>query len=176
MTIRLSPGDVAPDLTLSNQDGEEVSLVDLHGRDVIVYFFPRAFTRGCTTQVCDFRDHRTPLARAGYDVLGVSGDSPARLSEFHQANGLTHALLSDPDHHAARRWGAFGPKTVNGQDVIGPLRSTFVIDTDGVVRDADYQVTPEGHVDSLLRAGHPDLPQPSITPTESNDRKHEAPS
>jgi thioredoxin-dependent peroxiredoxin len=149
-TPRLSPGDPAPELSLLNADGNLVRLSDLRGRPVIVYFFPKAFTPGCTTEVCDFRDNKAALAAAGYTILGVSADPPERLAEFRDANQVNHDLLSDPDHSAARRWGAYGPKVVAGEATTGPLRSTFVLDADGVVRSAEYELDPNDHVSALL--------------------------
>ncbi|MDQ6933966.1 MAG: peroxiredoxin [Actinomycetota bacterium] len=147
---RLRPGDPAPELSLTNADGTQVRLADLRGRPAIVYFFPKAFTPGCTTEVCDFRDNKTALARAGYVLLGVSADPPERLAEFRDANQVNHDLLSDPDHEAARRWAAFGPKVVGGEPMTGPLRSTFVVDADGVIRSAEYELDPNDHVHALL--------------------------
>ena len=150
MTTPLQPGDRAPQLSLTNTDGKAVTLSDLRGHRVIVYFFPKAFTPGCTTEVCDFRDHRAALAEEGYTVLGVSADPPARLAEFRDAHQVNHDLLSDPGCAAARRWGAYGPKVVNGEPTTGPLRSTFVLDADGIVVSAQYQLDPTEHVSALL--------------------------
>ncbi len=149
-TARLAPGDPAPELTLSNADGKQVRLSELRGRPVIVYFFPKAFTPGCTTEVCDFRDNKAALTRAGYTLLGVSADPAERLAEFRDAHQVNHDLLSDPHHSAARRWGAYGPKVVAGEPTTGPLRSTFVVDADGVVRSAEYELDPHDHVHALL--------------------------
>lgn len=147
---RLQPGDPAPELALTNADGQQVRLSDLLGHSVIVYFFPKAFTPGCTTEVCDFRDNKADLAEAGYRLLGVSADPPQRLAEFRAANQVNHDLLSDPEHAAARRWGAYGPKVVGGQVTTGPLRSTFTVDSDGVIRAAQYELDPHNHVQTLL--------------------------
>jgi thioredoxin-dependent peroxiredoxin len=144
----LAVGDRAPDLVLTNQNGESRSLAELSGA-AIVYFFPKAFTPGCTTEVCDFRDSRSALERAGYTVFGVSADSPETLREFAEANGVEHDLLSDPDHVAARRWGAFGDKVVNGQAMVGPLRSTFVIDPEGILTSVEYALDANTHVTAL---------------------------
>lgn len=150
MTRRLEPGDAAPELDLSGPDGERISLADLRGQRVVVYFFPKAFTPGCTTEVCDFRDRQGSFAAAGLTVLGVSGDSPERLAEFRDAHQVNHDLLSDPECATAKAWGAFGPKVINGVETTGPLRSTFVIGTDGRIESADYELDPVGHVSSLL--------------------------
>lgn len=151
MSMVLRPGDQAPELELANQDEHRVSLADLRGHPVIVYFFPKAFTPGCTTEVCDFRDNRAALAAAGYLLLGVSADPPARLREFRDAHGVNHELLSDPDGATARNWGAWGPKTVNGRATTGPLRSTFIVGAEGVLQSVDYEVDAASHVLALRR-------------------------
>jgi thioredoxin-dependent peroxiredoxin len=145
----LRPGDQAPTLDLRNADDELVSLADLRGQRVIIYFFPKAFSPGCTTEVCDFRDNRAALAAAGYVLLGVSADPPARLREFRDAYAVNHDLLSDPGCVTARRWGAFGPKLVNGEATTGPLRSTFVVDVGGVLQSVEYELDATSHVADL---------------------------
>ena len=149
MSIVLRPGDQAPELELENQDEQLISLASLRGHPVIVYFFPEAFSPGCTTEVCDFRDNKAALAAAGYVLLGVSADPPSRLREFRAANAMNHDLLTDPDCTTARRWGAWGPKTVNGQATTGPLRSTFIVDAEGVLQSAQYHVDAASHVREL---------------------------
>jgi peroxiredoxin Q/BCP len=149
MSVVLRPGDQAPELELENQDEQLVSLASLRGHPVIVYFFPEAFSPGCTTEVCDFRDNRAALAAAGYVLLGVSADPPSRLREFRAANAVNHDLLSDPRCMAARRWGAWGPKTVKGQPTTGPIRSTFIVDAEGVLKSAQYHVEAASHVQEL---------------------------
>lgn len=149
MSIVLRPGDQAPELELENQDEQLVSLASLRGHPVIVYFFPEAFSPGCTTEVCDFRDNKAALAAAGYVLLGVSADPPSRLREFRAANAVNHDLLSDPGCTTARRWGAWGPKTVNGRATTGPLRSTFIVDAEGVLQSAQYHVDAASHVREL---------------------------
>ena len=151
MSIVLRPGDQAPELELENQDEHLVSLAGLRGRPVIVYFFPKAFTPGCTAEVCDFRDSRAALAAAGYVLLGVSADPPSRLREFRAAHAVNHDLLSDPDYATARRWGAWGPKTGDGRATTGPLRSTFVVDAEGVLQSVQYEVDAASHVVELRR-------------------------
>lgn len=144
-------GDPAPALDLTNQHGQPRSLADLRGTPVVVYFFPKAFTPGCTTEVCSFRDSQVPLARAGYQLLGVSGDPVSVLEDFAAANGVDHDLLSDPDHTSAIRWGAYGPKVVAGKDMVGPLRSTFVVDADGRVSSLEHDLDATTHVEALRR-------------------------
>jgi thioredoxin-dependent peroxiredoxin len=147
----LSAGDAAPDFTLTDQDGREVSLHDFRGSPVIVYFYPAAMTPGCTTEACDFRDSLGSLQGAGYTVLGVSRDDPATLREFRERDGLTFPLLSDPDHAVHDAYGAWGEKMNYGKKVEGVIRSTFVVDPDGALREAQYNVKATGHV-ARLRA------------------------
>jgi peroxiredoxin Q/BCP len=148
MSERLSVGDPAPDFTLPDADGNEVSLAGLRGRNVIVYFYPAAMTPGCTKQACDFRDS---LAAAGYAVLGISPDKPAKLAKFRERDGVTFPLLSDPDREVLTAYGAFGEKTMYGKVVTGVIRSTFVIDPDGKISVAQYNVKATGHVERLRR-------------------------
>ena len=145
----LEPGDPAPDFTLNDQDGSPVSLHDLRGKGVIVYFYPAAMTPGCTTQACDFRDNLGSLQSAGYTVLGVSPDDPAKLREFRERDGITFPLLSDPDHAVHEAYGAWGEKSLYGKTVTGVIRSTFVIDEQGSVSQAMYNVKATGHVARL---------------------------
>lgn len=151
MTTRLTVGDPAPDLTLPDADGKPVSLADRRGRRVIVYFYPAASTPGCTTQACDFRDNLAELNDAGVDVLGVSPDEPAELATFRDRQGLTFPLLSDPGKETLTAWGVFGEKQMYGKTVTGVIRSTFVIDPDGTVAEARYNVRATGHVAKLRR-------------------------
>ena len=148
---RLSPGDPAPDFTLPTDTGEEVSLADLRGRKVIVYFYPAAMTPGCTTQACDFSDSLESLKADGYTVLGISPDTPAKLAKFRDKEGLTVTLLSDADRSVMNAWGAFGEKKLYGKTVEGVLRSTFVVDEEGVISLAQYNVKATGHVAKLRR-------------------------
>lgn len=148
---QLQPGDTAPDFTLDDQDGSPVSLHDLRGRKVIVYFYPAAMTPGCTTQACDFRDSLGSLQGAGYTVLGVSRDAPAKLKQFAERDGLTFPLLSDPDHAVHDAYGTWGEKMNYGKVIEGVLRSTFVVDEDGRIAQALYNVKATGHV-ARLRA------------------------
>jgi len=148
---RLQPGDAAPDFTLKNADGEEVSLASHRGRKVIVYFYPAALTPGCTKQACDFTDNLTLLADAGYDVLGISPDKPEKLDKFREKESLSVTLLSDPDKSTLTAYGAFGEKTMYGKKVTGVIRSTFVVDEDGKIEHAWYNVRATGHVAKLLK-------------------------
>jgi peroxiredoxin Q/BCP len=148
---RLSPGDTAPDFTLTDDQGSEVSLSDLRGQKVIVYFYPAAMTPGCTTQACDFSDNINSLHSAGYEVLGISPDKPEKLAKFREQEGLTIRLLSDADKAVMNSYGAFGEKKLYGKTVEGVLRSTVVVDEDGKVSNAWYNVKATGHVAKLRR-------------------------
>ena len=151
MTTRLSPGDAAPDFTLPDADGKPVSLADYHGRQLIVYFYPAASTPGCTKEACDFRDNLAELNDAGIDVVGISPDPPAKIAKFRDAEGLTFPLLSDVDKQVLTAWGAFGEKQMYGKTVTGVIRSTFLVDADGRVEQAFYNVRATGHVAKLRR-------------------------
>ena len=147
----LDAGQAAPDFTLLDQDEHPVSLSDFRGRRVIVYFYPAAQTPGCTTQACDFRDSLSSLQGAGYTVLGVSRDTPEKLRAFRDSDGLTFPLLSDPDHAVHEAYGAWGEKQNYGKTVTGVLRSTFVIDEEGRIVEAQYNVKATGHVARLRK-------------------------
>ena len=149
---QLTAGSPAPDFTLTAADGSVVTLADLRGRNVIVYFYPAAMTPGCTKQACDFRDSLAALAASGYTVLGISPDQPAKLATFVERDQLTFPLLSDPDKEVMQAWGAWGEKTLYGKKVVGVIRSTVVIDPNGMVQLARYNVKATGHVASLRKA------------------------
>ena len=151
VTERLSPGDKAPDFTLPSDTGDDVTLSDLRGRKVIVYFYPNAMTPGCTTQACDFSDNIASLKGAGYEVIGISPNDPAKLAKFRERDGLTFTLLSDEDKSVMTAYSAFGEKKLYGKLVKGVIRSTFVIDEDGKVTHAQYNVKATGHVAKLRR-------------------------
>lgn len=151
MTERLSPGDPAPGFTLPDSTGKDVSLSDFRGESVVVYFYPAAGTPGCTKQACDFRDHLAELNDAGFQVLGISPDKPEKLAKFVEAEGLTFPLLSDPDKQVLTAWGAFGEKKNYGRIVQGVIRSTFIIDAEGKIAKALYNVRATGHVAKLIR-------------------------
>ena len=151
MTDRLAPGDQAPDFTLTSDTGEQVTLSALQGQRVIVYFYPAAMTPGCTKQACDFTDSIDALHAQGFEVLGISPDSPAKLAKFRDRDGLTITLLSDPDKAVMMAYAAFGEKSLYGKIVQGVIRSTFVIDGAGKVELAQYNVKATGHVAKLRR-------------------------
>ena len=149
MSARLGAGDTAPDFTLPNDRGEQVSLHDLRGTKVVVYFYPAAMTPGCTTQACDFSDSIDALHAQGYEVVGISPDKPDKLARFRERDGLTITLLSDPDKSVLTDYGAFGEKKLYGKTVQAVIRSTFVVDEVGVLIDARYNVRASGHVAGL---------------------------
>jgi peroxiredoxin Q/BCP len=151
MTVRLAPGDVAPDFTLPTDTGDQLSLHDLLGRKVVLYAYPAAMTPGCTTQACDFRDSLESLHRSGYEVVGISPDDPARLAKFRERDGLTFPLVSDADKRVLTAYGAYGEKQNYGRTVTGVIRSTFVIDEQGRLEKAMYNVKATGHVAKLRR-------------------------
>jgi len=143
---RLSTGTPAPDFSLVDQDGRNVSLADFRGKRLIAFFYPAAMTPGCTTEACDFRDSVAPLQAAGYTVVGISRDEPAKLHAFRERDALPYDLLSDPDHAVHEAYGAWGEKMNYGKVVEGVIRSTFVIDEDGAIAHALYNVKATGHV------------------------------
>jgi peroxiredoxin Q/BCP len=147
--VRLEPGRLAPAFTLLDQEERPVTLRDLRGGPVILFFYPEAMTPGCTREACDFRDSLAPLQAAGYTVLGVSRDEPEKLERFRRRDGLTYDLLSDPDHKVHLKYGTWGDKLNYGKTVKGVIRSTFVIDAKGRIQHALYNVRATGHVGRL---------------------------
>ena len=148
---RLEPGQPAPDFTLVDQDDRTVSLHDLRGAPAILFFYPAAMTPGCTTEACDFRDSLASLQGAGFEVVGISPDPVAKLEAFAEAELLTFPLVSDEDHAVLEQWGAWGEKSLYGRTVTGVIRSTVVVDPQGLVRLAQYNVRATGHVAKLRR-------------------------
>lgn len=151
MNNRLSEGDPAPDFQLPDSNGDTVSLSDFRGRHVVVYFYPSAGTPGCTKQACDFRDNLAELNDAGFAVVGISPDKPAKLAKFVADEGLTFPLLSDENREVLAAWGAYGEKQNYGRTVVGVIRSTFVVDADGKIEKAMYNVRATGHVAKLRK-------------------------
>src|SRR3954449_710281 len=149
--VRLSPGDPAPDFTLPTDTGEPLHLADLRGSKVVLYAYPAAMTPGCTTQACDFRDSLASLTAHGYKVLGLSPDPPAKLAKFRERDELTFPLLADADKAVLTSYGAYGEKQLYGKTVTGVIRSTFVIDEQGNIERAMYNVKATGHVAKLRR-------------------------
>ena len=149
--IRLSEGEPAPDFTLTNEKGEKVSLSDFRGRKVIVYFYPKADTPGCTTEACDFRDNLSELNNQNIDVVGISPDKVEALAKFRDKYELTFPLLSDEDKSVMTAYGAFGEKKNYGKVVQGVIRSTFVVDEEGKIQLAKYNVKATGHVARIIK-------------------------
>lgn len=149
MTTPLEAGQQAPAFTLTDASGAAVSSADFRGRNLIIYFYPKAGTPGCTTEACDFRDNLNSLQGAGYEVVGISPDSPESLKNFADEEGLTFPLLSDPQNETARAFGSYGEKTIQGKTFEGTLRSTFVTDAHGTLTHAQYNVDAQGHVAEL---------------------------
>jgi len=150
-SVRLSPGDPAPDFTLPDAEGKPVSLASYRGRRVIVYCYPAALTPGCTTQAVDFTAAAGDLAEAGLDIIGISPDEPEKLLRFRDKEQLTITLVSDPDKQVLKAYGAYGTKKLYGKEVVGVIRSTFIVDAEGRIEQASYNVKATGHVAKLMR-------------------------
>ncbi|RGE23775.1 peroxiredoxin [Leucobacter sp. wl10] len=144
--VILEPGQPAPDFSLRDQDGTTRSLAGLRGEKVVLFFIPKAMTPACTTESCEFQESSAPLAEAGYRVLGVSRDSVERLRRFADRDGLEYPFLSDPEAEVHRAYGAYGTKNSYGRLIEGVIRSTFVIDAEGRIEHALYNVKATGHV------------------------------
>ena len=151
MPDRLATGDVAPEFTLPDADGSPVALSSYRGRRVILFAYPAALTPGCTKEACDFRDAGAVLADAGYAVLGISPDSPAKLTKFRDEHALPYPLLADIDRAVLTSYGAYGEKSLYGKLVTGVIRSTFVIGPGGLIEHAFYNIKATGHVAKLRR-------------------------
>jgi peroxiredoxin Q/BCP len=148
----LEPGDKAPDFELPDQDGRTVKLSDYHGTPVVVYFYPKADTPGCTTQACGVRDRQADYAAAGATVLGISPDRVAKVKKFHEKQALNFSLLADEDHAVAERYGVWVEKSMYGRTYMGNERTTFVLDTGGKVAAVLRKVKPAEHDDLVLEA------------------------
>jgi peroxiredoxin Q/BCP len=148
----LAEGDAAPDFTLPDQDGNKIKLTDLKGETVVVYFYPRAETPGCTTQACGIRDRGAEYRELGARVLGISPDEPAALRKFAVNQKLDFTLLSDPDHKVADKYGAWGEKSMYGKKYMGMLRSTFIVDPKGKIARVFPKVQPKKHDGLILKA------------------------
>lgn len=146
---QLAVGDIAPDFCITDAEGRTVSKEDYAGRRVILYFYPKAASPGCTTEACDFRDNLSALAAAGFEVLGISPDDTESLKEFAAEEGLTFSLLSDEGAAVAKAYGSYGQKTIGEHTFQGTQRSTFVIGADGTLTHAEYNVDARGHVARL---------------------------
>jgi peroxiredoxin Q/BCP len=148
--MSLSQGDRAPSFSLHDDSGTQVTLDDYAGRQLVVFFYPKAFTPGCTTEACDFRDHHGAFLAAGYDIVGISPDPPQRLADFRRKHSLPFPLLSDPDHKVAAAYGIWGKKKLYGKESRGLIRSTFVIGPDGVIQKVWRNVRAKGHAERAL--------------------------
>jgi peroxiredoxin Q/BCP len=149
--MQLSTGDPAPFFSRPDQEGRDVTLDDYAGHRLVIYFYPKAFTPGCTTESCDFRDRYQTFYEAGYEILGVSPDPSERLARFKTEHGLPFPLLSDEDHSMAEAYGAWGLKKNYGREYEGLIRSTFVVDEEGAIEHAFYNVRASGHADRMER-------------------------
>jgi peroxiredoxin Q/BCP len=145
-------GDDAPDFELPDQHGDPVKLTELRGKPVVLYFYPKADTPGCTTQACGVRDHRTEYERRGAVVLGVSPDTVKAVAKFDDKFGLRFPLLADSDHAVAESYGVWVEKSMYGRTYMGNERSTFIIDADGKIKDVLRKVKPAEHDELVLRA------------------------
>ncbi|MEA2365512.1 MAG: thioredoxin-dependent peroxiredoxin [Thermoleophilaceae bacterium] len=148
----IEPGDTAPDFELPDQDGQPVKLSSLRGQLVVLYFYPKADTPGCTTQACGVRDHLPDYEEAGAVVLGASPDSVAAVKRFHDKQGLNFRLLADEDHSVAERYGVWAEKSMYGNTFWGVLRATFIIGADGIVAHVIPKASPKTHDDEVLAA------------------------
>ena len=148
----IEPGDAAPDFELPDQDGRALKLSDFRGQPVVVYFYPKASTPGCTTQACGVRDHRAEYQQAGAVVLGISPDPVAKVKKFHDKEGLNFALLADEDHSITERYGVWSQKSMYGKTYMGAERTTFIIDSDGKVAEVLRKVKPAEHDELVLAA------------------------
>jgi peroxiredoxin Q/BCP len=148
----IETGEQAPDFTLPDQDGNPVSLSDLRGRRVVLYFYPKADTPGCTTQACGIRDRASEYEAAGVTVLGVSPDPVKDVKKFHDKQSLNFTLLADEDHAVCERYGVWVEKSMYGRTYMGAQRATFLIDEEGVVRHVIPKASPKTHDDEVLAA------------------------
>ncbi len=147
---RLAKGDEAPDFTLPDQDGEPVSLADFAGRRVVVYFYPKDDTPGCTKEACQFNDNLRSFSASGAAVVGISADPAAKHQAFRDKYGLRFPLLTDADHEVGAAYGAWGEKTLYGKKTVGVIRSTFLVGPDGTITRAWYHVKADGHAAKVL--------------------------
>jgi thioredoxin-dependent peroxiredoxin len=148
----LETGQRAPDFILPDQDGHQVNLGDYAGRTVVLYFYPKANTSGCTTQACGVRDHRGDYESAGATVLGISPDPVEEVKKFHDAQGLNFTLLADEDHAVCEAYGVWGEKSMYGRTYWGASRSTFIIGPDGTIAHVIEKASPKTHDDEVLKA------------------------
>jgi len=146
----IDSGDLAPDFTLPDQDGKSFTLSDRRGNRVLIYFYPKAFTPGCTAEACDFRDNHEAFTGAGYEIIGISPDPVSRLEAFREEHDLPFRMLSDEDHSVAEAYGAWGTKKNYGREYEGIIRATFTVAPDGTIDTAWRNVRAKGHVERVL--------------------------
>jgi peroxiredoxin Q/BCP len=154
----IEPGDQAPDFELPDQDGSPVKLSDLRGQPVVVYFYPKADTPGCTTQACGVRDHKADYAKAGAVVLGISPDTVAKVKKFHDKQALNFRLLADEGHHVADAYGVWAEKSMYGKTYFGNERTTFIVNPDGTIAEILRKVKPSEHDQLVLNVLEPATP------------------
>jgi peroxiredoxin Q/BCP len=146
----LKPGDKAPDFSIPNQDGNTVSLSDFKGKKLVLFFYPKASTPGCTAEACNLRDNVDRFRESGYEILGASADSPKRQSNFKEKYELPYDLLADEDHKLLNAYQVWGPKKFMGKEYDGIHRTTFVIDENGVIKEVISKVKTKEHTDQIL--------------------------
>lgn len=149
---RLAAGDILPEFVGVDHTGRHTTAADLAGSKAVIYFYPKAFTPGCTTESCDFRDRYQTFEEKGYVILGVSPDLPDRLAAFREEYELPFDLIADPDHDIATAFGAYGTKKNYGREYQGIIRSTFLVDENGVIEEAFYNVKAKGHAERIVVA------------------------
>ncbi len=149
--MHLKPGDLAPNFELISDEGAPVQLSDLRGKRVILFFYPKAATPGCTTQACGFRDSFPQIEAANATVLGISPDAPEDLANWRSAENLPYSLLSDPDHRVADLYSTWGEKSMYGNTYMGIIRSHFIIDANGMIEDAQYKISPKKSIEKALK-------------------------
>ena len=148
----IQAGDSAPDFELLSDEGKPVKLSDYRGQQVILFFYPKAFTSGCTTQACGLRDNFPTFQEHNATVLGVSPDDPETLARWREAEDLPYHLLSDPEHEVAKMYGAFGEKSMYGKKYTGVIRSHFIIDPDGNFKDVQIKISPKKSIAQAVAA------------------------
>ena len=153
--MKLEPGDQTPPFSAMDQNGVERKNADYEGARLALYFYPKAFTPGCTTEACDFRDRYELFLESSVQILGVSPDPPEKLAKFRDEHHLPFDLLSDPDHEIATAYGAYGLKKNYGREYLGIIRSTFLMDDAGVIEEAYYNVRAKGHAERIRKAVNP---------------------